>query len=286
MRPKSVDGYIPLQRISSFETLANGFNHNVSAKVGTVLGTNKPRGYRRESVATQAAQQVLDEVFRSSIRGSRGVNVMYGTVRPTIKPRTADWIREIPTPMLRSRNTMSHPQQAPPCLSMSVPPDAEPSRPNIPRENVVPRPRRVSLAPTVLESDEDTSETTVDKRGFARVAAEDADGDDEFDVANAILEDDDISDRDIRSRRTPRPEPAPSAGRGVRLSPIRRNSSRPGKQLSKGRYDRLGSDRKNLRRLDATEIDTKLLFAKIVQLQKSVEGISERLHVNKTQKSY
>src|SRR5579862_2730916 len=169
MRPKSVDGYIPLQRISSFETLANGFNHNVSAKVGTVLGTNKPRGYRRESVATQAAQQVLDEVFRSSIRGSRGVNVMYGTVRPTIKPRTADWIREIPTPMLRSRNTMSYPQQAPPCLSTSVPPDAEPSRPHIPRENGVPRPRRVSLAPTVLESDEDTSETTVDKRGFAKI---------------------------------------------------------------------------------------------------------------------
>src|SRR5271155_1892909 len=52
MRPKSHSGFIPLQRVSSFETLANGFNRNQTVKP-PVRETTKPRGYRRESIATQ-----------------------------------------------------------------------------------------------------------------------------------------------------------------------------------------------------------------------------------------
>jgi len=288
--PKSVAGFVPLQRISSFETLANGFNNTISGKVGTVRGGGKPRGYRRESVTTQAAQQVLDEVFLSSIRGPSGRNPMYGTVRSvTIKPRTADWIQGIPTPMLQTRSSMSQIQLNPPILAVSAPSEAEYDRSLNPRDAATLRPRRVSLASTVMESDEDVSETTVDRKTSPKAAiVEDADGDDEFDEVNAMLEDDDLSDRDIRSRALNRSRLAPPVGK-IAESLIQCNSSNAGKQLVKGRqarspqrrHERMGFERKMDNKADTNVVDVNLVLEKLGRLEKLVESLSERLEGHK-----
>lgn len=292
MRPKSIDGYIPLQRMSSFETLANGFNNSVSAKVGTVRAADKPRGYRRESVATQAAQQVLDEVFRSSIRGPRSGNVMYGTVRSgTIKPRTVDWIQEIPTPMLKPRSSMSHTQLVPPQLSLSVPSDAEACKHLKVRDGMGgARRRRVSLASTVMESDEDISETTVDRR--EQRVADDADGDDEFDEANAGLDDEDLSDHELGLNMTPaRNIPTPHGRANPRPSPSRRGSSKSGRNLTRTRHSRSPQRRQENFITEGKvgtragkieygkDIDVSLLYDKLIRLETLVEGLSERLEV-------
>lgn len=192
MGPRSRSGLVPLQRISSFETLANGFNGNLSAKAGTIHEAIKPRsGHRRESIATQAAQHVLDEVFRSSIRGHRNNNgYYYGGVRPaTIRPRTADWIQDIPTPMLHQRSTLASTQQAP-LLTVSAASDVESAvtrgvEPSSSR-------RKISLASTVFESEEEVSEPQqrmTDRRVAGKRVVEEDDGDDEYDEANAVMED-------------------------------------------------------------------------------------------------
>jgi hypothetical protein len=283
--PKSIAGYVPLQRISSFETLANGFGNNTSAKIGTVRGAKRPRGYRRESVTTQAAQQVLDEVFRSSIRGASSRNAMYGTVRSvTIKPRTVDWIQEIPTPMLRPRSSMSHSLLNPPLLAVSAPSDVDIVKCLNPRDTLVARRRKVSLASTVMESDEDISETTIDRKSSPKVALiEEADGDDEFDEVNAVLEDDDVSDQDIDSRILHRSNLGPPVARKPR-PPIRRNSSKTGRQLTKSRQmrspQRRGEKSPGKSAEKSSEVDANLLLDKLTRLERMVEKLSERMIVH------
>jgi hypothetical protein len=238
MRPRSMSGPVALQRISSFETLANGFDINLSAKAGTIHDATKPRGYRRESIATQAAQHILDEVFRSSIRGPRNGNGYYGAVRSaTIRPRTADWIQEIPTPMLQQHSTLAPPQQPPPFLSVSPASDVE--SPAVRGSELSYSRRKISLASTVFESDEETElqQKTADRRSPNRRVPEENDGDDEYDEANAVVEDE-ATDIETNSNLLPA-YPVQHNGSGTQIvsrpSRTRKHSSKTGKSVIKSR---------------------------------------------------
>jgi hypothetical protein len=230
MRPRSMSGSVPLQRISSFETLANGFSGNLSAKAGTIHEAIKPRsGYRRESIATQAAQHVLDEVFRSSIRGNRNGNgQFYGAVRPaTIRPRTADWIQEIPTPVVQQRSSLAPTHAGPPLISMASDINSAVNR----GIDAMPSRRKISLASTVFESDEESlkSNSKNGPRAPEKRIAEEDDGDDEYDEANAVPEDD-ATDHETNSSLQPLYPPRHTRSGRIgtnRPSPVRRHSSKP-----------------------------------------------------------
>jgi hypothetical protein len=242
MGTRSMSGLVPLHRMSSFETLANGFNGNLSAKAGMMHEAIKPRsGYRRESIATQAAQHVLDEVFRSSIRGHRNNNgYYYGAVRPaTIRPRTADWIQDIPTPMLHQRSTLALTQQAP-LLTVSAASDVESAA----TRGVEPSPcrRKISLASTVFESDEEVSEPQqrmTERRVPSKRVVEEDDGDDEYDEANAVIEDE-ATDVETNASLLPlyqlQHNRSGMQSNSRRSSPTRKHSSKTGKLVTcKGR---------------------------------------------------
>jgi hypothetical protein len=270
LRPKN-SGYIPLQRTSSFETLANGFG---GAKVETIHGR---RGFRRESIATQAAQHVLDEVFRSSVRGPR--NAYYGAVRGnnTAKPRMTDWIKEIPTPRIVAKSPMT---QSIPSISVS---EIKPLKR-----------RRISLTSTVIESEGETDEltTTCTAREGSRLG-EEHDGDDEYDEANAVMEDEDVTDQDTGTellRVYPVQSRSPRKGRP---SPSRRWSSKPGKFGQRGRKARSRSPSSEkekekdsqVRRLgqrrseDGFPLEKDVLVEKLRSLERLVEDIRHVLTV-------
>jgi hypothetical protein len=231
--------------MSSFETLANNFNGNLTVKAGTLDPRKLRGGFRRESIATQAAQHVLDEVFRSSIRGRRnaGGGMYYGAVRSaTIKPRTADWIKEIPTPQLHARSSMGGPQLAPLNISISVPSEEIDIR-NVtsPEVNRGPRRRRLSLASTVMESEEESSGTVRREFDRRRHVGEADDGDDEYDEANAVLEDEDVTDHEAKPRSLPMyplQNEMSTRSPARRPSPTRRHSGKPGKFGHKNRKGR------------------------------------------------
>ena len=235
--------------MSSFETLANNFNGNLTVKGGTLDPRKLRGGFRRESIATQAAQYVLDEVFRSSIRGPRNVGggMYYGAVRSaTIKPRTVDWIKEIPTPQLHTRCNMGGPPLGPPLtppnISISVPSEEiDVHNGTLPEVNRGPRRRRISLASTVMESEEESSGTVrrvFDRRGHVGEAD---DGDDEYDEAIAVLEDEDVTDHETKPRSLqmyPLQNDISTRSPARRPSPKRRHSSKPGKFGYKSRKGR------------------------------------------------
>jgi hypothetical protein len=180
----------------------------------------------------------------------------YGAVRSsTIKPRTADWIKEIPTPQLYARSTMGTGQLIPPNISISVPVDENDVRKGgTSLENRGVRRRRISLASTVMESEEESSETV--RRDFdrGRVAGEADDGDDEYDEANAVLEDEDVTDHEVKPRSLRMYSLQNDlSGRhpARRPSPTRRHSSKPGKsgyKSRKGRPRSPASEEENKRR--------------------------------------
>jgi hypothetical protein len=310
-----VDGYVPLLRMSSFETLANNFNGNLTVKGGTLDPRKLRGGFRRESIATQAAQHVLDEVFRSSIRGPRNVGggMYYGAVRSaTIKPRTADWIKEIPTPQLHARSNMVGPQLAPPNISISVPSEEIDGRNGTsPEVNRGPRRRRISLASTVMESEEESSGTVrrvFDRRGHVGEAD---DGDDEYDEANAVLEDEDVTDHETKPRSLqmyPLQNEMSTRSPARRPSPTRRHSSKPGKfghKSRKGRPRSPNSEEESKRRellpeqrtfehdiegneggrgkepvRSESDVDRTALLEKLSVLEQLMEGIRKDLHVH------
>ena len=234
------------------------------------------RGFRRESIATQTAQHVLDEVFRSSIRGPR--NAYYGAVRSnnTIKPRMSDWIQEIPTPRIIAKSTM--PQSIP---SISISEEFKPCKR-----------RRISLASTVIESEGETDEltTTSTAREGNRLVGEEHDGDDEYDEANAVMEEEDVTDQDTRTKLL-RAYPVQSRSpRKARPSPTRRWSSRPGKFGQRGRKARSRSPNSQKekesqgrrwvqRSEDGIPLEKDVLVEKLRSLERLVEDIRDVLKV-------
>ena len=282
---KSVSGFIPLQRVSSFETLANGFVGKQTVKNGSIP---KPRaGYRRESIATQAAQHVLDEVFRNSIRGHRngGNGMYYGAVKhDTVKPRTVDWIQEIPTPVIPPRSSMGV-QAAHPFLSISAASDGESNCKRINTEENAPRRRRhVSLASTVIESDEESDKPQYRQWISKQQRVEDDDGDDEYDEANAVLEEED----GIEKVALPAPLPAnPFLRQPMARSPTRkdlpklnRQNSRRSRSPAKRRSGRpRQSNAEDEERETSVEgsVDHSSLREKLISLERLVEDIRRTL---------
>lgn len=234
------------------------------------------RGFRRESIATQTAQHVLDEVFRSSIRGPR--NAYYGAVRGnnTMKPRMTDWIQEIPTPRIVAKSTM--PQSIP---SISISEEFKSSKR-----------RHISLASTVIESEGETDEltTTSTAREGNRLVGEEHDGDDEYDEANAVMEEEDVTDQDTRTELL-RVYPVQSRSpRKARPSPTRRWSSKPGKFGQRGRKARSrspSSDKEKesqgrrwaQRSEDGFPLEKNVLVEKLRSLERLVEDIRHVLNV-------
>jgi len=289
LRSKAVSGFIPLQRVSSFETLANGFGGKQTVKNGSIP---KPRsGYRRESIATQAAQHVLDEVFRNSIRGHRNggnAGMYYGAVKhETVKPRTVDWIQEIPTPVIPPRGTMGV-APVPPFLSISVASDGESTYKAISTDQNLPRRRRhVSLASTVIESEEESDKSQNEGRQWisSRQTAEDDDGDDEYDEANAVLEEEDGIDKVnlpealpanpfLRQpmSRSPSRKDIPKLNRQNSRrsrSPVKRRSGRP-RQAN-------AVDEERESHVEEASIDHSSLREKLVSLERLVEDIRRTL---------
>jgi hypothetical protein len=261
---KTHSDFLALQRVSSYETLANGFTSNQIHKPDILRQNLRPRGYRRESIATQAAQNVLDEVFRSSIRMPRhmGNAMYYGAVRSgTVKPRTADWIQGIPTPIIPQKSHLQIPVPSPP-PSISVTAVSDGQRPDGTIMNAQSIPltrRRISLASTVIESDEPIS----DKEGtnpttdpVCQPAMDDEDGDDEYDEAIATLEDD-IPSEDDSSNRTARQYSFQVMSRPTNvLSPSRRKSHprqrSPVRKVRKGR----GHDRSSVGEIPFTSFSS------------------------------
>lgn len=301
---KSVSGYVPLHRLSSFETLANGFSGN--QKPDPVHATIKRRGYRRESIATQAAQNVLDEVFRSSIRGHRGPAVYnYGTgISGTIKPSTAQWIQEIPTPMLRPVNKMESTRTFPPLVTISAALDAATPKSTNTKEFKHPtRRRKISLASTVIESEEETSDNDAlgaRNRLVSMPGGEGHEGDDEYDEANSILDEHDASDMDSKPNSFPifsipdpplrRPMSAHSPRKSLKPSQRRSRKVTTRSQVQE-RGNRLSSSSsRESRRTDETltkseasdpVINRQWLEEKLVSLERLVEEIRKELGGNK-----
>jgi len=283
---KAVSGFIPLQRVSSFETLANGFVSKQTIKNGSIP---KPRGgYRRESIATQAAQHVLDEVFRNSIRGHRngGNGIYYGAVKQeTVKPRTVDWIQEIPTPVIPPRSSMGV-HAAPPFLSISAASDGESTCKPISTDVNLPRRRRhVSLASTVIESDEESDKPQSRKWITTRQTVEDDDGDDEYDEANAVLEEED----GIEKVALPGPLSAnPFLRQPMSRSPSRkdipklvrqhsRRSRSPAKRRSGRPRQAIAGVEERETSVEAGSVDHSSLREKLASLERLVEDIRRTL---------
>jgi hypothetical protein len=255
---KTHSDFLALQRVSSYETLANGFASNQIHKPDILRQNLKPRGYRRESIATQAAQNILDEVFRSSIRMPRhmGNAMYYGAVRSgTIKPRTADWIQGIPSPIIPQKSHLQIPVPSPP-PSISVTAASDGQRPDGAMMNAQSHPltrRRISLASTVIESDEPVSDKegrNTTKDSIRQPAMDDEDGDDEYDEAIATLEDDIPSDDDSSNRTARQYSFQMDMGRPTKvLSPSRRKSHpRQRSPVRKGRKGR-GHDPNSVREI-------------------------------------
>jgi len=153
----------------------------------------------------------------------------YGAVRNnnTVKPRMTDWIQEIPTPRMVAKSTMG---QSVPSIHISE--DPKPAKR-----------RRISLASTVIESEEGETDEFMTMRGTSaenKQVGEGDDGDDEYDEANAVMEDEDVTDQDEDTQ----PEllkvyPVQQRSlKKARPSPARRWSSRPGRFAQKGKKAR------------------------------------------------
>jgi hypothetical protein len=163
-----MSGYIQLQRVSSFETLANGYAGKNSSKLTTIRG--RTRGHRRESVGTPAAQEVLDEVFRSSIRGKQNMNrnLAYGTVRaPVVHPYTTEWVESMSIPKIPKRYGMYR----------STSETSQRKKKNYKKirnaEGQCQRTRKVSLSPTVIEYDESGTPHVSREQLLSDIEAED-----------------------------------------------------------------------------------------------------------------
>jgi hypothetical protein len=180
----------------------------------------------------------------------------YGAVRSgTIKPRTADWIQGIPSPIIPQKSHLQIPVPSPP-PSISVTAASDGQRPDGATMNAQSHPltrRRISLASTVIESDEPVSDKegrNTTKDSIRQPAMDDEDGDDEYDEAIATLEDDIPSDDDSSNRTARQYSFQMDMGRPTKvLSPSRRKSHpRQRSPVRKGRKGR-GHDPNSVREI-------------------------------------
>jgi hypothetical protein len=199
----------------------------------------------------------------------------YGAVRNnnTVKPRMTDWIQEIPTPRIVAKSTMG---QSVPSISISE--DFKPSKR-----------RRISLASTVIESEGETDEVST-ARGDSKHIGEEHDGDDEYDEANAVMEDEDVTDQDTKPELLKVYPVQQRSPRKARPSPTRRWSTKPGKFGQKGRKARSRSPssekesqlRRGGQRRESEEsqgFEKEVLVEKLRSLERLVEDIRGVLNV-------
>ena len=208
----------------------------------------------------------------------------YGAVKhETVKPRTADWIQEIPTPVIPPRSTMGvHP--APPFLSISAASDGESTiKPSGTEQNLPRRRRHVSLASTVIESEEESDRSQKEGRQWisTRQTAEEDDGDDEYDEANAVLEEEDGIDK----VNLPAPLPAnPFLRQSMSRSPSRkdlpkltrqnsRRSRSPAKRRSGRPRQANAVEEERETQVEVASVDPSSLREKLISLERLVEDI-------------
>src|SRR5579859_7499694 len=100
--------------------------------------------------------------------------------------------------MLQPRSTIGYGQPVAPIVGVSVSSDIDPP---IKISKAGPKRRNVSLASTVFESEEEASDAkqTIERRDTSKTVFEGEEGNDEYDEANAVMEDD-ATDHETNAR--------------------------------------------------------------------------------------